>query len=748
MPDTDFAKELFSGEWDKRPPKTQETETDFAKELFGTPGAPEEAEKPVGGAFYRPMITVGGAKQEPTLAPYGDPSKAYAIPRESEAGMLAQIKASFVDDPLTKVKIFADARGISPSRYRLNPKTKQIEFKDETGAYQREVFELESSKAKSMFAELALDPKLYLGTAGAAIGGTPGAVGGTMLGEGIRKGVGKIAFGEKVNVPQDLLDVGLAGALAFGGEMAGKSIGWGINKYLGRGQGIVGKIVQPLRAEAVPEEKVVQHFITPQEQAKALWLQHIADQHGITLAPHQLYDKEGMTNIWKYLRKHPLTADTVRTFEDNLSRASEDSIQKFIGEMGGTKATATGIGERLQGTATKIIETAEGKRTKLVAKPYSKAFEEADAAGGVKIEPVIKRLDDLIDSYNDGPSRSALERVKKSLLTEGEPVKGTPPGKILDAEGKPVIEGVAGEKAKDIPETDLRKIQKAIFDLNDLIEGTSYEAARIAPSSKKFLNRDLSILKDELLGAIKKVSPTFAKANAKYERLSGPIEKLKSSVIGELTRMRSDTAIAKAPHKLLDLSNMPDAELLTRARTQIEKSDPKLWREMVGGYIRDVYEGLKATEEGKVVNAVGKLQKRLYGSEKQRQIMKAAMGPEDYRKFEDLMTIFQRAAIGTGKESMTAPFQAIGEKLEPMLGSKAFQFLDKPKKTLLDWSVGVWNDVLMQGRQADLMKIMTKPGVAEQLGELKRLTPGSRRFIEAFSVFSSRVAQEYGQRTP
>ena len=240
-------------------------------------------------------------------------------------------------------------------------------------------------------------------------------------------------------------------------------------------------------------------------------------------------------------------------------------------------------------------------------------------------------------------------------------------------------------------------------------------------------------------------SPGYAAARQRYAELSQPVEALKKSVIGELDKMTKESVIAKSPHKLLDLSSMPDAKLLKVARQSIEPQDPRLWKQMVGGYIRDTYEGLKVTQgEGRIYNPAGKLYQKLFGSSKQREIMRAALNNEEYTALSDLMTVFQRASVGTGRQSMTAPFQQIEQQIVSPMQGRLYQFARSPKNTAVDWVFGRWNDILMSGRQGALLDVITSPDAIEQIKRLKPLSPGSKQLIEGLATYTALIAPKIG----
>ena len=656
--------------------------------------------KKIGGTYQpAPSPVPGGTSPVSTIT--GKPIEEYVPGEEPSANMWTLIKAGMVDDPEIQKKIYAEARGIPVNRYRVF--NGEIIFRDEKGNWQRETGELPADLVKRFLTQTASHPSVSLGTLG-AIAGAPGAVAGAIGGAGIRKGIGALAFGEEQTTAGNLLNLSIEGLLAAAGEGLGKVIGrifarlkpgaHGPMKYAGR--------------------EIAEGLLTREDHAKAEAIRAIAKRYDIELAPHQLYDKEGMTNIWSYLRKHPATADNIRTFEDALSDQSDKAIQTFIKELGGYEETPFVLGKKLQEAATNSIKSAKEVRRVAASPHYQKAFTDAP---DVDIKPVIEYIDTELATAK-GEIRTQLNRAKK----------------ILEKPDLPKVIG-EGEEAILNYDTSLQGLHGSKIEFDRIIENARQD------SLGNTVKRQYQKIKDLLIEQMDGASPEYAAARRSFKELSEPVEKLKQSVIGELDRLTKEGTIAKAPHKLLDLASMPDAQLLRTARKSF---DEKLWKRTVGSYIRDVYEGLKVTEEGKVVNAVGKLHKRFFGSQKQREIMRAALDPQQYKAFEDLMTIFQRAAIGTRQQSMTAPYQAIAREFGEIPGSAIYRWGMFPRQQATSFVFGKWNDILISGRQADLIEALLSPNALKQIKKLKPLTPGSRRLIDGFAVYTTMISTKLG----
>ncbi len=807
---------------------------------------------------------------------------------EPEAGFNVMMKTSFVDNPYVKARIYAESRGIPINRYRVTKKG-DIEFRDDQGKWQREVSEMPWSKIKQTLASIIAHPSTALGTAGAIFGGPVGAVAGAVTGEAVRKGVGALKYGEEQTTLGNLMDIGLEGIFALGGEVVGKVLKGGVNRYLAR----------KAKALRLAGAEVRARTLTPKDHAKAVWVQQLAEQHNITLAPHQLYDKEGMTNVWRYLRKHPVTSDAVRTFEDNLANQSDEGITAFIRDMGGLEKTPYGLGREVKEVAGEVIEGAETARTRAVSPEYRKAFK---ATGPVDVRPVLTDLDSAID-ISKGRSKSALLKVKKDLYRAMTPEEkanqardilegGYAEYQRLAGEADRMASGVAKQRrmveledfARNVKRDSMDSLRVGTLTVYDAIEdavkmggfkhsdvaktwgpteiaemvrrrpgliskkgdirpdsfATQYgfegdtemleailasetqgsaagravdqawdeiinagaldepltraeildsfsvalrempqgkkprvagvqEVGDITPSGmtpedrlealdavKKEIDAILegpegaSIAKDtkfkmaevkrNLTSIMDEASPEYAAALAKYAELSPPIDRLKESVIGQISKLKTDKTIADVPKKLLNIRNMPDDVLVIEARKVIEAENPELWKQIVGSYIGDIYQGLRIAEEGgKVLNVPGKMYKALYGNKAQRKILKAAMTKSQFENFEGLMQVFQRASVGVGKESMTAPFQAISEMMGVIPGSKFYRAAMFPRSTVVETIMGKWNNVLVAGRQTELIEALVAPDAIKKLAAMKKLSPGSQKFIEAFSVFSALI---------
>lgn len=666
------------------------------------------------GGTYKPKTSPFKGGTPPISTITGKTEEEFYSGTEEEAGFGAMMKASFVDDPYIKAKIFAQARGIPVTQYRLT-KSGELEFKNEQGQWEREISEIPLSKLKESLANIISHPSTTLGTIGAMLG-PKGAIVGAMAGETIRKGVGSIVYGEKQTAFGNLTDVGLEGIFALSGEIVGKLLGKSINRFLGR----------KAKTLRLGGKEIAERLLSPEDHAKALWIKQLAQQHGMELAPHQLYDREGMTNIWKYLRKHPQTSNAVQAFENKLAKQSDKAINKFINDMGGFEKTPYSLGTEIKETAQAAIDKATEARSKIAGPMYKRAFETSEQ---VDIKPVVEWIDNELSTAK-GSVRDNLLKAKK-LLEKPDLPKITPARNDLlyDAKGR-LIGGTPEVKSYD---TSLKGLHDAKIAIDD-------EIAKAKKARTGNVARNYRKVKQLLLEQMKMASPLYDEAMTRFASKSEPLNRLRASVIGELSELRKDTAISNSVQKLLNIRNMPDQQLLLEAKHYFS---PTTWNEITGSYIRDVYQSLRIAEEGgRVLNIPGKMYKALYGNPKQRAILKAAMTPVQYNNFESLMKAFKNASIGVSKESMTAPFQSISEQMGVIPGSKIYRYALFPRQAITESIIGKWNDMLVAGRQAELLDALTRPDVIKKISQLKQLTPLSKKYLETFSVLTALIVDK------
>ena len=779
---------------------------------------------PVGGTFVPdpeavdPEVATENMLRQRWLEREAGQEYKYIPGEDPGAGFGTMAEASLVDDPLTRVKIFAEARGIPPekigARYRITPDN-DIEFKTDSGQWQREISEHPLTQIKSMGASVLSHPSTYLGTAGAVVGGAKGAVAGAMAGEAARKAIGRTVYDEPQTISGNLFDIALEGALALGGEMAGKAITSTINRFKTRK---APRILKRAGAEIHGGQ------LTPQDHARAEYLKQLSEKHGITLLPHQLYDKASMTDIWIYLRKHPVTANAIQNFDNALENETQQAIEGYIGQMGGYAEEPFAMGSRLRTAAADAISEVEEAR-KATARPYYEAareetpivdidrlkqelkFNEQKIAAVPARKPDTKTMVSEIQATgsmvpvmrikNEGES-AYIERISKDYRRiVGKDIPTTTPEGGADIEQlrrrneqiKSVIAG--GDPAEDmfplptrapmvdvtdaITEIDrlmaetvpddpshkaLKKIKNMITDARgsvgklDRIKRSAIDSVLRKEKADPTLKYELQSVKKALTDAMDIQAPDYAAARGIYGQygMAQPIEDLKLSVIGVLSQLEKVGDLENAVSKIFGAGKkVPSYEGIIRARRAVMGQDPELWRRAVAHHIREMHGAAQYAQSGEIINHAGKMHQSLFGSRNKQRAMAAAFGGEntrEYKTFKGLMQVLQRASRGKTGQSITHFAGEIKERMAPRMGSKMYQFLSSPKQYVIDSTFAWWNDMLMRGRQEELLAALIDPQIQGKIAQIKPLKPGSRRFIESLATMTALVATKIGPQTP
>ena len=603
-------------------------------------------------------------------------------------------KSGWVDKPESKIQIFAASRfpdlpkAEREAKYKIFDGT--VAYLGDDGKYHKEVGggDLLSSLKTLSASSISRLPELVLSTGGAIGGSGLGAGLGAAGGAGIRKTVGNLAFGEDQTTGENVKDMATAFALAFAGEKAGELLGAGTQAVKTK-SALGGN--NALKYSGAAQDLAMSGF-TAEEHAQAAFIKEIADQYGIDLLPHQLYNRKGMQNIWKYLRQHPQTSDAVQKFETNLSDQVDSAIKTFSGSVGGSAGDTAEVGVAAANTAKGMIDSAKSERTNAVTSLYNKAFEGAPEVSNISATALNDSVSSTLEgTVKGGETYKAFNKIQTMLESAG---------------------------------TNSKKLQSVKKEIDKMIPYLNSET-----------QREVSIFKAEINDVLSQEVPGYSSANQLYAAMSTPIERTEKGLIGRLSRMETDQAKSRAVNEIF--SNNTTPELVSQTKTYYQTADPELWNDIIATHIKTTYDNLSATESGELINVPGKMYKQLFGSASKREKMKAAMGDNLYKNFEGFMSVMQAASRGTGKESMTMPFSRIDESLGAIPGSKIYRYAMFPRQAVTESVFSKWNDMIVRGRQEDLFNALTSKYATEKISKLKALKPGTKAFIREVGLFNA-----------
>jgi len=260
------------------------------------------------------------------------------------------------------------------------------------------------------------------------------------------------------------------------------------------------------------------------------------------------------------------------------------------------------------------------------------------------------------------------------------------------------------------------------------------------------LKRQMVRVKQALTKAMDEQLELYPKARKTWQELSPPVDRLKEGIVGALSELETPKELERATYKIFGQGEILSPSRMAELRQVVQAYDKDLWTRAIGMHVSNVYKGLVVTQEGDVVNAMGKMYKTLWGSKLHQDVTAAAFGPEMRDEFiglRDLMKVFEHAAYGLGKESMTAPFQQIELSLRGVLGAGMMA-----SRGLRAWTTDKiftwWSNMILAGNQDRLLRSLTAPDAQAKLSRLKTMSPRSRKFIETLAVFTALMHDKIG----
>ena len=646
---------------------------DYASALLeGKPFQPQEMET-------GEISTITG---KPKMGAIEDPTDA------ADFGTI--MRTAFVDNPETKIDIFAEARfpDMEPEerRKKYGIMGGDVVFLSDDGTMRREVPADRFGKIKKFTAEIpAQAPAIIGGTAG-SIFGVAGAGLGAGAGELVRKGVG-LALGEPADPFEIAKDVGVEAALGLGGEALGRLPG-----------AITKKIVARRGARLMKAAgKTAEENINP---AAAKHAAQQAKKWGIELYSPQTTESPELINKFKLLGDMPKTANMIKGKTKQQQKQIQGAIEKFADTVS-PETTPYESGKALSDTAQKVIDNLKKNRQKSAAPIYEKAFSDFKKSGqSLNFSTIKKDIDNiLIDMPEGSQSQKALSRVKKMLETE--------------------------------PSNHLKFANNVKKEIDAMVSGPDGAYIPGETSAK------LMEVKGSLSSMAKEASPGYKKALKTFEDASPEIEEAEKRIIGRLSRLQGET-MTTASKKLLSATEA-SPESVRYAKKLIEGQNPDVWNAVTRTHLTDMFEKVKGSASGgEFDNLGGRFYKNTLGDQKQRNILKAVMGPEKFQGFSDFADILRRTSLTAGAESRTAPAQIALQEMKGEGGSKIaglMQFNVTQPMAQIGQKI---NQTMFGKYQKQLAEAMLNPNAIKEIKKIKGITNKTKR-LKTFSTFLSLV---------
>lgn len=487
-----------------------------------------------------------------------------------------------------------------------------------------------------------------------------------------------------------------AGIGAAGGEAFNKLIGAGLGDrqtsmgnamdiategVLGYGGAKAGQLV------GNAAERTTARDIGRYNPAEAQALQEAADRFGIPLEAAQLTNLPSVKARSHYLRMMAgKSADTFQRFDTTQDKAVTEAVTRFLDDVSpmddAFEATA-----RVQGAGKQAIDAA----TKVAAELPTPIYDAAKAtADPLDVKPLVDRIDTILAKVKDKKLHSQLMEIRDALHS----------GDKLDD----TLEGA----------DEVKKLMDRMLDTSPV-------------NDNALGNRGIGIVKSlrrQLIEIADQASPDYEVARAMAAPMLEYRKSLEDSVIGAISRLKNPKAQTAA--NMLFTNQSPT--VVGRARHIVSKEDPDAWNAIVRTFLWGKFTKASQTNvEGEVINRGAKFAKDVFGSPEKQKVLRAAMEPEQYTAFSDLMKVLE----ASGRVQRAGSRTEFNRLVSGDLKNEATPITATVRKGLSPSRVlDMFQETQMEDYAARLADVMVDPNSLNRLKELRGLDPRSKKALE------------------
>ncbi len=625
------------------------------------------------------------------------------IPKSTAAGgasALTALKAGVPTDKQAAIKIFAQARGIPESRYRVVGD--EIVYQANDGQYYKEIPSVFTKPmtaagyyapdvleaAPDIAAGIATSPMLLTGPFGVA--GSAAITGGVAAGtNAVRQAIAGLLGDQEFSGT----DVAKQGLISGGMQV----IPFGVGKYLERN---IAKDIGKVNTKEVAD-------LT--QKAKDL---------GIQLTPAELTNLPSLKSQQKVLGNIVESADTLGDFY--LKRYKEQvqpAVNKFLSSVSKVDDPMTAGYRGQQALKDRIVQL-EKAREEGSAPLYRAAFERSVP---VDVAPIVKDIDAML-KIAKGDELKALQRIKNNLYRE-----------------KPSFNAQGDEVMVKTFEDRLPALQRAKFDIDKMFKEESFS------SMDKVIQSEVTNIKNRLVQSMGKDNPMYLEANARFEELSQPL-----NIFAERRAGQSLTAVSK--DNLNDLANRlfnnASPQTVRYTRQQIQAVSPEAWNDVTRAYLQTQWEKAMKPRIGAKeprIDAGADWKVMLMGDSKSQKALLEALGPQQFQALNNLTAVLEAAARVKKLGSDTAFNQRALKEMEENAPSALAAFAQVTGSAMTPLKYGEFfknwaTERAFSANAEQLANVITSKDGMNRLRELRKMSPTTPKFISGLA----QLAADYG----
>jgi len=625
------------------------------------------------------------------------------IPKSTAAGgasALTALKAGVPTDKQAAIKIFAQARGIPESRYRVVGD--EIVYQANDGQYYKEIPSVftKPMTAAGYYApdvlEAAPDVAAGIATSPMLLAGPAGVAGSALITGGVAAGT-------------NALRQSIAGLLGdqefYGADVAKQGLISGGMQLLPFG---VGKILEKNLAKDIGK-------INTKEVAD---LTQKAKDLGIQLTPAELTNLPSLKSQQKVLGNIVESADTLGDFY--LKRYKEQvqpAVNKFLSSISKVDDPMTAGYRGQQALKDRIVQL-EQAREEGSAPLYRAAFERSVP---VDVAPIVKDIDAML-KIAKGDELKALQRIKNNLYRE-----------------KPSFNAQGDEVMVKTFEDRLPALQRAKFDIDKMFKEESFS------SMDKVIQGEVTNIKNRLVQSMGKDNPMYLEANKAFEELSQPL-----NIFAERRAGQSLTAVSK--DNLNDLANRlfnnASPQTVRYTRQQIQAVSPEAWNDVTRAYLQTQWEKAMKPRIGAKeprIDAGADWKAMILGDSKSQKALLEALGAQQFQALSNLTQVLEAAARVKKLGSDTAFNQRALKEMEENAPSALAAFAQVTGSAMTPLKYGEFfknwaTERAFSANAEQLANVITSKDGMNRLRELRKMSPTTPKFISGLA----QLAADYG----
>lgn len=412
-----------------------------------------------------------------------------------------------------------------------------------------------------------------------------------------------------------------------------------------------------------------------------------AAKHKIPLTPAEQTNLPSLKAQQKALSNLPYSSDIMDDFYKmrggKVSEAVGSTLEDISRVEGGELAGQAG-----RASADKITAGMTAARARQAKPLYDKAFASKTP---VDIKPVVSYIDNQLITAKGG-IKTTLEKTR-ALLTK--------PG------SEEIDDSVIG-------------LHNAKMAIDDMISNARESGIGNVSKAK------LMDVKSRLLKQIDAVSPDYKSARALYADVSPGIDKVKEGVVGILSDLK-DVRLQKAGQILFDPKAIGPRSVREARGLFYGAKQQDNWNALLRSYLQEHFEkaGQEYATAGGVSNQGAKFRAAMFGNPKQRDILHAAMEPQQFEALSNLMDVLEATGRAAKVGSDTAWNQEAMREIRRQSGGVTSNIVAPhqiPGK-LRDW----YEQVKLGKYSENLANIVTSPDAVKKLKALRQVSPRSAR---------------------